>query len=142
MIILYSQRNGSLAIITPAGDLRDSVQDVPEGVFYEKADPKDMPGSRVFRDSWRHDTSASVNKVYTDVAGALATSHTLRRKKRDKDIAPFDDIVAKQIPGQDAVAAEAARVAIRADNSRVQLLLDTATNADEMLSILQAEGIV
>jgi hypothetical protein len=40
-------------------------------------------------------------------------AHDIRRIKREEEFAPYDAVIMKQIPGNDATEAEAARQAIR-----------------------------
>jgi len=44
---------------------------------------------------------------------AKTISHDKRRDARAKEFAPFDEVIMKQIPGNDATVAEAARQVIR-----------------------------
>lgn len=67
---------------------------------------------------------------------AKAIGHNIRREKRAEEFKPFDDIIAKQIPGADSVAAEAARQAIREKYNTVQAAIDNSNTADEIKSAL------
>ena len=63
-------------------------------------------------------------------------AHEKRRAKRAEEFAPLDEVIMKQIPGNDATQAEAARQAIRDKYSALQAQMDAATTADELKSLL------
>ena len=63
-------------------------------------------------------------------------AHDLRRKKRDDLFAPYDNIIMKQIPGNDYTAAEQARADIRAADSIVQQNINSAITPEEIKQIL------
>ena len=67
---------------------------------------------------------------------AKAIAHEVRRAKRAEEFAPLDEVIMKQIPGNDAAQAEAARQAIRDKYSALQAQMDAATTADELKSLL------
>lgn len=67
---------------------------------------------------------------------AKAIAHEVRRIKRAEEFAPLDEVIMKQIPGNDAAQAEAARQAIRDKYSALQAQMDAATTADELKSLL------
>ena len=67
---------------------------------------------------------------------AKAIAHEVRRAKRAEEFAPLDEVIMKQIPGNDAAQAEAARQAIRDKYSALQAQMDAATTANELKSLL------
>ena len=67
---------------------------------------------------------------------AKAIAHEVRRIKRAEEFAPLDEVIMKQIPGNDAAQAEAARQAIRDKYSALQAQMDAATTVDELKSLL------
>lgn len=62
-------------------------------------------------------------------------AHELRRAARTAEFAPYDDMIAKQIPGTTAQA-EAERVVIRDKYAQMQTQLDAAQSPEELKSIL------
>lgn len=70
--------------------------------------------------------------IRIDIAKAKAIAHDMRRAARADEFKPHDEIIMKQIPGVDAVAAEAARQAIRDKYSAMQTAIDTAATPDEI----------
>jgi hypothetical protein len=68
---------------------------------------------------------------------AKAVGHDLRRLKRAEEFKPYDDAIAKQIPGQ-ADGAEAARQAIREKYAAIQTSIDAAETPDEIKAALGA----
>lgn len=97
---------------------------------------------RTFRNAWTHDVTPSTEKIGIDLPKAAGIAHVLRRRKRDEEFAPHDNVIAKQIPGADTVAAEAARAAIRTKYDVVQVEIDAASDAAILKSVLVAAGVV
>jgi hypothetical protein len=69
---------------------------------------------------------------------AKAIGHDMRRAVRTEEFAPYDKIIAAQIPGQSAADAETARTAIRAKYAAMQTAIDAAASPDEIKSALGA----
>jgi hypothetical protein len=70
---------------------------------------------------------------------AKAIGHDMRRAARAEEFAPYDKIIAAQIPGQSAADAEAARAAIRAKYADMQTSIDAATAPDEIKAVLEGQ---
>jgi len=70
---------------------------------------------------------------------AKSIAHDKRRAARAEEFAPLDEVIAKQIPGMDAVAAEAGRQLIRDRYADMQVAIDSAASADELKTILGLE---
>ena len=68
---------------------------------------------------------------------AKAIGHDIRRQKRSEAFAPFDEIIAKQIPGADAIAAEAARAEIRDKYAEIQDAINAASDPDSIKLALE-----
>lgn len=73
----------------------------------------------------------TINMVKAKVIG-----HNLRRAAREEEFKPHDQVIMKQIPGDEAVAAEAARAAIRAKYADIQNQIDAASSPDEIKAAL------
>lgn len=69
---------------------------------------------------------------------AKTIAHDRRRAARQEEFAPYDKIISAQIPGNDAVAAEAARAEIRAKYATMQTQIDEATSINEIKAALGA----
>lgn len=76
--------------------------------------------------------------ITINVNKAKAIAHDMRRAKRAEEFKPHDDLIMKQIPGADVVAAEAARAAIRAKYAAMQTAIDAATTPEEIKVALEA----
>ena len=74
--------------------------------------------------------------IVINIDKAKVIAHDIRRAKRAEEFAPYDEVIMKQIPGNDAVEAEAARQAIRDKYATIQTNIDNATNADALKTIL------
>jgi hypothetical protein len=70
-----------------------------------------------------------------DIDKAKAIGHDMRRAARTEEFKPYDDAIAKQIPGQ-VDGAEAARQAIRDKYATIQTNIDAATTPEEIKTAL------
>jgi hypothetical protein len=68
---------------------------------------------------------------------AKAIGHDMRRQQRSEAFAPFDEIIAKQIPGADLLAAEASRQEIREKYAEVQAAIEAASDPDAIKLALE-----
>ena len=69
--------------------------------------------------------------IVIDVNKAKAIGHDMRRAARAEEFKPFDEAIAKQIPGA-ADGAEAQRQTIREKYAAIQTQIDAATTPDEI----------
>jgi hypothetical protein len=69
-----------------------------------------------------------------DIDKAKAIGHDMRRAARAEEFKPYDEAIAKQIPGTDG--AEIARQAIREKYAAVQTNIDAAETPDEIKAAL------
>jgi len=67
---------------------------------------------------------------------AKAIGHDKRRAMRAEEFKPYDEVIAKQIPGADAAAAEVARSDIRLKYALIQDVIDAATDPAEIKAAL------
>ena len=74
--------------------------------------------------------------ITVNITKAKAVAHDLRRAARSVEFQPYDDAIAKQIPGQ-ADGAEAARAAIRTKYAEMQTAIDAATTTDQIKAVLE-----
>jgi len=73
--------------------------------------------------------------ITINVTKAKAIGHDMRRAARAAEFAPYDEAIAKQIPGQ-MEGAEAARQAIRDKYVAIQTAIDAAATPDEIKAAL------
>jgi hypothetical protein len=73
--------------------------------------------------------------IVIDVEKAKAIGHDMRRAARTEEFKPFDEAIAKQIPGA-ADGAEAERQAIREKYAVIQTNIDAAATPDEIKAAL------
>lgn len=69
--------------------------------------------------------------ITINITKAKAIAHDIRRAARSEEFKPYDEAIAKQIPGQ-AEGAEAARAAIRTKYADMQTAIDAATTVEEI----------
>jgi hypothetical protein len=134
MKIIYTNNEGGVSIITPTGELsieEVAAKDVPEGIPYEIVEDDAIPSDRTFRNAWVLGDCC----IEHDLDKCKDIAHDKRRAKRAEEFAPYDDIIAKQIPGADAVAAEAARQEIRDKYTEMQNNIDAATTVEQLLEV-------
>lgn len=73
-------------------------------------------------------------KINMDKARSIA--HDMRRAMREKEFEPYDNVIAKQIPGRALQEAETARQAIRDKYAQMQTKIDVAQTQDELKAAL------
>ena len=135
MKIIYQNKEGGISIIHPTGELsieEVAAKDVPEGVAYEIVEDDAIPADRFFRNAWVANGAA----VDVDLGKAKDIGHDIRRTQRAEEFKPFDDIIAKQIPGLDASEAEASRAQIRFKYGLIQDVIDAASDPEEIKAAL------
>jgi hypothetical protein len=74
--------------------------------------------------------------ITINVTKAKTIAHDIRRAARSEEFKPYDDAIAKQIPGQ-AEGAEAARAVIRTKYAAMQTQIDAASTVDEIKAALE-----
>ena len=73
--------------------------------------------------------------ITVNINKAKAIGHEMRRAARTEEFKPFDDAIAKQIPGQ-MEGAEAQRQLIRDKYVGIQAAVDAATTPEEIKAAL------
>ena len=135
--IIFQNEFGGVSVIIPTGELsieEVAAKDVPEGVAYEIVEDDAIPVDRFFRNAWIADGAA----VAVDLGKAKDIGHDIRRQQRSEEFQPFDEIIAKQIPGVDAAEAEASRQQIRFKYALIQDAIEIASTPDEIKAALEA----
>ena len=130
--IIYTNAEGGVSVIVPTGSVELALKDVPEGVAYEIVEDDAIPADRFFRNAWVANGAA----VEVDLNQAKDIGHDIRRTQRAEEFKPYDEVIAKQIPGVDAAEAEAARQAIRDKYAEVQDAIDVAETPDGVKAAL------
>ena len=74
--------------------------------------------------------------ITININKAKIIAHDMRRAARAEEFKPYDEIIAKQIPGTAAQEAEAARQAIREKYAAMQTQIDAASTVDEIKTSL------
>lgn len=75
--------------------------------------------------------------IVINIDKAKNIAHDLRRIKREEEFAPYDAVIMKQIPGNNAAEAEAARQAIRDKYAAMQTEIDAASTPEEIKIALE-----
>jgi hypothetical protein len=132
--IIYQNETGGVSIIIPTESVELALKDVPEGVPYEIVYEADIPSDRYFRNAWVMGDCC----VEHDLDKCKALGHDLRRQQRAEEFKPYDEVIAKQIPGADTVAAEEARQQIRDKYALIQDVIEGASTPDEIKTALEA----
>ena len=74
--------------------------------------------------------------ITINIDKAKVIAHDKRREARAEEFKPHDEIIMKQIPGADAIAAEAARELIRTKYTEMQTAIDAASTVDAIKSAM------
>ena len=130
--IIYQNSEGGVSVIVPTESVELALKDVPEGIAYEIVEDDAIPADRFFRNAWVANGAA----VEVDLDKAKDIGHDIRRAQRSTEFKPFDDIIAKQIPGADALEAEASRAQIRFKYGLIQDAIDAASDPEEIKAAL------
>jgi len=136
MKIIYPNSEGGVSVIHPTGELsieEVAVKDVPEGVAYEIVEDDAIPSDRTFRNAWVMGDCC----IEHDLDRCRAIAHDRRRQQRAEEFKPYDDVIAKQIPGADAAEAEAKRQEIRDKYALIQDVIEGAATPDEIKTALE-----
>ena len=134
--IIYTNTDGTVAVIVPTGELpieEVAAKDVPAGLAYEIVTADEVPSDRTFRGAW----VLGDHCIDHDLDKCKAIGHDKRRAARAEEFAPYDEVIAKQIPGVDAAEAEAARQAIRDKYAAVQDAVNAAKTPDAIKVALE-----
>ena len=113
--IIYTNSDGTVSIITPAGDVNNAIKDVPSGLSYEIVEDSAIPTDRSFRNAWKQNSKT----IETDMTKAKEIHKDKIRTARTPKLAELDiefqkaletsssttDIVAKKQLLRDAPAA-------------------------------------
>ena len=136
-VIVHTTPEGNLVVTYPVNpnktidEIASSV--VPEGIEWFAVEEDDLPAQKKLRNAWEYDGGVVVN-----ISKAKTLTHSLRRKVRSIELAPHDDVIAKQIPGTDATQAEASRQVVREKYAKMQNDIDACTTAEQLQSIVDS----
>lgn len=127
MKLLREGEDGAVQIID-AINLEKTLAIFPDAVEMVGEFPDEF-----FRSAWQLSSSSLV----INLNKAKEFCHEKRRVKRDSLFAPYDKIIAAQIPNTDTVAIEQARQDIRVADALVQESINLATTTDELKTIIE-----
>jgi hypothetical protein len=74
--------------------------------------------------------------IIIDIDKAKDIAHEKRRAARAEEFKPHDEVIMKQIPGNDMAEAETARQAIREKYETIQVDIESAEDVVELKQIL------
>ena len=131
--IIYQNETGGVSVIIPTESVELALKDVPEGVPYEIVSADDIPSDRYFRNAWVMGDCC----VEHDLDKCKEIGHDHRRQQRAEEFAPYDEVIMKQIPGADAIAAEEARQQIRDKYALIQDVIEGASTPDVIKTALE-----
>ena len=138
--IIFTRPDGGLSITTPARNTYDNERSdnyienrawnkLPLGAMNPKwIEESDVPIDRTFRNALEDVGGKPVHNI----PKTKLLAHDMRREKREEEMKPWDDIVMKQIPGQDAALAEVERKKIRDTDAIKQTNIDNATTVEQI----------
>ena len=84
--IIYTKSDGTVSIITPAGDVNDAIKDVPSGLSYEIVEDSAIPTDRSFRNAWKQNSKT----IETDMTKAREIHKTNIRTARVPKLVELD----------------------------------------------------
>lgn len=74
--------------------------------------------------------------IVINIDKAKNIAHDIRRAKRSQEFAPLDEILMKQIPGNDLAQVEQERQKIRDKYAEMQVAIDEASDVDELKKLI------
>lgn len=74
--------------------------------------------------------------IVINIDKAKVIAHDIRRAKRAEEFAPYDEIIMKQIPDDNATEAEAARQAIRDKYATIQTKIDETADVESLTTLV------
>lgn len=77
--------------------------------------------------------------ITINIDKAKNIAHDMRRSAREQEFKPYDEVIAKRIPGTTEQEAEAARQAIRDKYAAIQTAIDTAQTPEQIKAALEAQ---
>ena len=77
--------------------------------------------------------------IVINIDKAKGIAHNMRRQAREAEFKPYDEIIAKQIPGSAVQEAESARQAIRNKYAAMQTAIDSASTPEAVAQALEAK---
>lgn len=84
--IIYTNPDGTVAVIHPTGDVNDAIKDVPDGLSYEIVEDSVIPTDRSFRNAWKQNSKT----IETDIAKAREIHKENIRTARNPKLAELD----------------------------------------------------
>lgn len=131
--IIYTNESGGVSVIIPTESIELALKDIPQDLAYEIVEDDAIPSDRFFRGAWVANGAA----VAVDLNKAKDIGHDIRRTLRTEEFKPYDEVIMKQIPGVDAVAAEEARQQVRFKYALIQDAINVASTTDEIKAALE-----
>ena len=84
--IIYTNSDGTVAIIHPIGDINDAIKAVPSGLSYEIVEDSVIPSDRSFRNAWKQNSKT----IETDMTKAKEIHKTNIRNARTPKLVELD----------------------------------------------------
>ena len=84
--IIYTNLDGTVAIIHPIGDMNDAIKAVPSGLSYEIVEDSAIPSDRSFRNAWKQNSKT----IETDMTKAKEIHKTNIRNARTPKLLELD----------------------------------------------------
>ena len=84
--IIYTNSDGTVAIIHPIGDMNDAIKAVPSGLSYEIVEDSAIPSDRSFRNAWKQNSKT----IETDMTKAKEIHKENIRNARTPKLAELD----------------------------------------------------
>ena len=133
-IIAYKTPENTVSIVVPTGELsieNVASKDVPPNTPYKILNRSEVPSDRTFRNAWEFNNGIQIN-----MNKAKNIAHNIRRSRRAEEFNPYDEVIMKQIPGNDFTKAEEERQKIRDKYSKLQEDIDNAETPEELKELL------
>lgn len=135
--IVFTNPGGSVGVLIPTGEVPIEAvmaKDVPDDASNARFITTDDLPNRTFRNAWTDGLPGE--QVDVDMPKAKTLAHDMRRANREELFRPYDEIIAKQVPGSDSAKAEQERKKIRDADDVNQIAMDAAITPAELEALL------
>jgi len=76
--------------------------------------------------------------IQINLSKAKEIAHDIRRNRRAEEFVPFDEVIMKQIPGNNLTQVEAERQLIRDKYTKMQQDINNAKTVEKLKSLMEA----
>lgn len=140
-VLVYPNEKNTVSVFFPNPQWLDNEENtiekaasiaLPPNTNFIIIDSSTLPQDDVFRNAWE----IIDGKVVENLEKAKEICHIVRREKRNAEFLPLDEIIAKQIPGNDLTQVEEERQKIRDKYAEMQVQIENASDVNDLKTLI------